>query len=705
MVKLPKCSVLHTREVPIPNCKDAPEHCKRTYRLSLPNNLCEGQGDANRRLLQHITRKVEEVSDDKFFEGHYNNVGTIPMVFALHGFGTDYRPMAGYTETADDYNFVLILPEGINQSFNAGDCCGDAHDIGIHDVDFLHHIQQVLSEEFDFVKPEYSYGIGWDNGALLLTDASIEYPHLFKAIVPIAGYSTRKWVPSSVGTGVGIMMHHSLDDLIMRPSGCCDDPEMPVCEGDHKTSNCDSVLESFDLWARTVNLCTSDVSEIVPQRMTTLLVGGGDEAFYSIEQQDGVTSMAFVSVSTEQDQEPSTVLSFSEIPLSVTYERDRVVCLTASSSNCISNSTLCLYKEMGHFDGFVSTPFMGEQVMEFLARDACGTNKGSLKMLKKSAGSSDRVLCECTGNEYSGMFCLDKQAIQGPGHVGDSQLTGSSVFGLSLAKMPLSPLGAIGVVLMVTVTVLFTVRKYRMKKASDLPSSMSDDMGSIYLPKRLSPYQDQFYQVRTNFETGNRMRGWRLWNTAELPSFPRRLSEDHLSDCDDKSHMSQGSGLDLSEKPDASHLSDRSIKSLDDKDVQLLHFYRKRSSGTDSIMSMELNQEDKASLDLDLELLQSYRRRQQKKQQSNGDDNSCSSSVHSNKSTNALDDFLFSDLFSGNKSISDKQENFDDNNKVDDDKVDDDKVEGSDRAGAEGGETGIDATDYIKSNLWDETIN
>jgi hypothetical protein len=362
---------------------------------------------------------------------------------------------------------------------------------------------------------------------------------------------------------------------------------------------------------------------------------------------------------------------------------------------------------MGHFDGFVSTPFMGEQVMEFLARDACGTNKGSLKMLQKRARSSDRVSCECKGNEYSGMFCLDEQANQDTGKSDDSQLTGSSVFGITLTKMPLSPLGVVGIVLMVTVTVLFTVRKYRMKKAIDVPSSISDDMGAIYLPKRLSPYQDQFYQVRTNFETGNRIRGWRLWNTAELPSLPRRLSEDHFSDCDDKSHMSQGSGPDLSEKPDASYLSDRSIKSLDDKDIQLLHFYRKRSSGTDSIMSMDLNQEDKASLDLDLELLQSYRRRQQNKQQygdkdrnTSGDDNSCSSSVHSNKSTNALDDFLFADLFSGNKSLPDKEENFDD-----DDKVNEVKVEGSDRAEAEGGETGIDATDYIKSNLWDETIN
>lgn len=287
MTKLPKCSVTHTREVPIPNCKDAPQHCKRTYHVSLPDVLCDGYENDNRRALKPNTRRAQAVSGDKFFEGKYHDVGTLPMVFALHGFGTDYRTMAGYTEAANDYNFVLILPEGINQSFNAGDCCGDAHELGIHDVDFLYHIQQLLSEEFDFVKPEYSYGIGWDNGGLLLTDASIESPHLFKAIVPIAGYSTRTWVPSSVGTGIGIMMHHSLDDLVMRPSGCCDDPKMPVCESDLKASICDSILQSFDLWARKVNQCASNISESVSPGMNTLLVGGGDNYFYAIEQEGG----------------------------------------------------------------------------------------------------------------------------------------------------------------------------------------------------------------------------------------------------------------------------------------------------------------------------------------------------------------------------------------------------------------------------------
>ncbi|KAL3787544.1 hypothetical protein HJC23_013753 [Cyclotella cryptica] len=551
MVRLPKCSVLHAREVQIPNCKDAPEHCNRIYHLSLPNILCSDDGDKKRRLPDdNITGT--SYNDDKFFDGKYNHVGTIPMVFALHGLGTDHRPLDGYAETADDYNFALILPEGVNQSFNAGDCCGDAHKLGIHDVEFLYQIQHLLSNEFDFVQPELSYGIGWDNGGLLLTDASIESPHLFKAIVPIAGYSTRTWVPPSVGTGIGIMMHHSLDDLIIRPSGCCEDPNMPACQGDLVSKSCDSVLESFDLWARSVNSCTSDVDERTPSGTTTLLVGGADEAFYSIEQEDGVTSMAFISVANEQDQEPSSVLFDTKVPLSISYKRDGVVCLATASSSCVANSTLCLYKKMGHFDGFVSTPFMGDQVMEFLARDACGTNGGSWKRLPRTSDSSHRMFCECSGNEHSGLFCLDAA-------VEPSLFAGPSIAEISQPGIPRLVYVAFGFVVVFYVTFLFVMRKLCTKHDGDFPATIHDDMcaGSTPIDSHNSSMpknQGQLYWVKTKFESSiPRGRVRKLWNDREkIPT-----TDDH----------------DANDRSDCSHSSDMSQSSLDHNDTLLFQLY------------------------------------------------------------------------------------------------------------------------------------
>lgn len=89
MTKLPKCSVFHTRQIIIPNCKDAPKHCKRIYHILLPKILCDS---TPRNLEDKIIRRGPVNNyEDKFFSGQYRMVGTIPMVFALHGLGINYR--------------------------------------------------------------------------------------------------------------------------------------------------------------------------------------------------------------------------------------------------------------------------------------------------------------------------------------------------------------------------------------------------------------------------------------------------------------------------------------------------------------------------------------------------------------------------------------------------------------------------------------
>jgi hypothetical protein len=46
----------------------------------------------------------------------------------------------GFAQGADDFHFVMVLPEEIYQSFNAGTCCRDVHQLDIHDADFQNYI-------------------------------------------------------------------------------------------------------------------------------------------------------------------------------------------------------------------------------------------------------------------------------------------------------------------------------------------------------------------------------------------------------------------------------------------------------------------------------------------------------------------------------------------------------------------------------------
>ncbi|KAL3781931.1 hypothetical protein HJC23_011436 [Cyclotella cryptica] len=612
MANLPKCSIHHTREIQLPNCKDASEHCNRVYHLLLPSILCDGYGTGDHGYLHQDIRGGEEDdgNQDEFFEGEYRDVGTIPIVFALHGLGTDPRHIARYSKTVDDYNFVFIIPEGINRSFNAGNCCGDAHKFGIHDVDFLQHIQQLLNNEFDFVRPEYSYGVGWDNGGLLLAEASIESPQLFKAIVPIAGYPTRTWMPQSVGTGIGLMMHHSLDDLVMRPSGCCEDPNMPVCRGPVLSKSCVSVLDSFDLWARKVNLCTNDGVERVSDYRSTLQVGGNDGTFYSVAEENGNTSLSFVSVRSDVARASSLTLSTSQIPVSVTYDDDGMVCLTAVSSSCVSNSTLCLYKEMDHFEGLASTPLLGDQVMEFLARDACATNEGTLKTLRKPAGSFDRLFCDCSESEYRGVYCLNERT---NGRFENQQLAESLAPDSPLTRKHSSLTYVVVLVLLAVSAILLLMRKHRMKNDSYLQGFACPDTECLNVddaPRR-SSFQDQLYSVKTKLESS--MRGPERQRKVLSETDQTSLSgsnSNHLQSNfdDDDGPKSERSDHDCTNSSDGSFRSCRSQSSLKDIDLHLLQLFRKKTNG---INSCNRNQEGQTSLDLDIELFKSFRRRQQ----------------------------------------------------------------------------------------------
>eukprot|EP01082_Thalassiosira_pseudonana_P001862 g566.t1 g566 contig10:300384-301073(-) len=189
MVQSLKCTGLHTRQVIIPNCVDSAQHCNRTYHLFLPSILCSGSSDrdllnegidqwytpeedtADRRHINNNRHVQRYTAFNEYFEGEHHNVGTIPMVFVLHDLGVDAQSMTDFIPYADTHHLILVLPEGLDNSFNAGKCCGYAEQHDIFDVEFLLYIQQQLSEEFTFIQPEMSYGVGWGNGAFLLTYA------------------------------------------------------------------------------------------------------------------------------------------------------------------------------------------------------------------------------------------------------------------------------------------------------------------------------------------------------------------------------------------------------------------------------------------------------------------------------------------------------------------------------------------------------
>ena len=156
-----------SRTVVIPDCKEKnPDDCTRSFNLFFPSILCGGDGrNRIRRGLQSNDDPASNDGGDKNEEPlSLESIGTLPLVFGIHCFGCTAVSIEAFVEHANTHNMVLVLPQGLQNSFNAQHCCGYALENEVDDVGFLQYVQSSLSEEYSFLHADYTYGVGWSNG-------------------------------------------------------------------------------------------------------------------------------------------------------------------------------------------------------------------------------------------------------------------------------------------------------------------------------------------------------------------------------------------------------------------------------------------------------------------------------------------------------------------------------------------------------------
>lgn len=251
-----------------------------------------------------------------------NNIGTLPLVFAVHCLGCTPATMMHWIEIAEAYHFVLAIPEGLHESFNGQHCCGYALAHEVDDVGFLQAIIQELDQEFPFVSSDLTYALGWSNGGYLVSYAA----RLFRAIAPISGYEVD--VTSNPDRSTAVFLHHAQDDHFVRPTGCCTDSSMPSCCCQLSTymDTCTSVELKMQEWASsTLNDCRGDSS-------------------------DGSTALT-PRITLEQ---PGAVTCYMY-------------------SKCRANTTYCIHQNKGHFNNpsFQAAFPMANDIADFFARHAC----------------------------------------------------------------------------------------------------------------------------------------------------------------------------------------------------------------------------------------------------------------------------------------------------------------------------------------------
>lgn len=169
------------------------------------------------------------------------------LVVMMHGgvgSGAQAERAYGWNDEADAAGFVVAYPDGLNRTWNAGDCCGGAERDNVDDVAFITALVAELQGEWG-VSPHRTFATGMSNGAMMSYRMACE-TDVFAAIAPVAGTIVTACddpAPTSVlhihgltdsqvrmdgepGDGIGDADGMPVADAVavFRSAGACDEP-------------------------------------------------------------------------------------------------------------------------------------------------------------------------------------------------------------------------------------------------------------------------------------------------------------------------------------------------------------------------------------------------------------------------------------------------------------------------------------------------
>jgi len=117
-----------------------------------------------------------------------DTTGRYPLVIALHSLYHDGSETAGWglAELAKTAGFILVSPDGINRSWNAGSCCATAVKTNIDDVAWLQALIQHLETNYP-IDPARVSIVGLSNGGMMAYRYACEHPGDLAGIAVVAG--------------------------------------------------------------------------------------------------------------------------------------------------------------------------------------------------------------------------------------------------------------------------------------------------------------------------------------------------------------------------------------------------------------------------------------------------------------------------------------------------------------------------------------
>ncbi|KAJ55410.1 hypothetical protein ACMU_11990 [Actibacterium mucosum KCTC 23349] len=110
-----------------------------------------------------------------------------PVMFVLHPGLADGEYMEKTTKfhTLEDANkFIIIYPDGIRRTWNAGECCGQAMKRNVNDIGFVEALMDDFRSKTGNRIRSKAYVTGFSNGAIMAYHIACKRPDLVEAIAP-----------------------------------------------------------------------------------------------------------------------------------------------------------------------------------------------------------------------------------------------------------------------------------------------------------------------------------------------------------------------------------------------------------------------------------------------------------------------------------------------------------------------------------------
>ena len=133
-----------------------------------------------------------------------------PLLVDVHGrtsTAAHQFNLSDYPRITDQHNAILVHPEGIDNRFNIGWCCGDEDDVGFI-LELIDKIIHDRNADIDRV-----YVTGWSNGCYMSNELASVASHRIAAVACMAGYTDEPLVTNY--SAIPVMEIHGLADQIV----------------------------------------------------------------------------------------------------------------------------------------------------------------------------------------------------------------------------------------------------------------------------------------------------------------------------------------------------------------------------------------------------------------------------------------------------------------------------------------------------------